>query len=86
MSEETPTQTPPQTQTQTEGAAEFNQDRLDRQDDATEIPGIPPEVVGNTTDIVSRDWTGVGGEAVDLDEEADEAIEAEEAEEADEQE
>lgn len=61
-----------ETQPRTGGAAEFSQDRLANQDDATEIPAIPTEIVGNTTDIVSRDWTGVGGEAVDPDEEDDE--------------
>jgi hypothetical protein len=27
-----------------------------------EVPGISPAIVGNTTDIVSRDWTGDGDE------------------------
>ena len=63
-----------ETQPRTGGAAEFSQDRLANQNNATDIPAIPPEIVGNTTDIVSRDWTGVGGEAADLDdEEGDEA-------------
>ena len=74
MSEET------QPRTGGGGAAEFSQDRLANADDATEIPEIPPEIVGNTTDIVSRDWTGVGGEAVDLDEEAVDLDEEEESE------
>lgn len=32
--------------------------------DATsaDLPEIPPEIVGNTTDIVSRDWTATAGE------------------------
>ena len=33
--------------------------------EATDVPGIPTELVGNTTDIVSRDWTGVDSDTAD---------------------
>jgi hypothetical protein len=35
-------------------------DRPGDESKTSNVPAIPPELVGNTTDIVSRDWTGSG--------------------------
>lgn len=40
--------------------AEPEPDRPADEPETSPVPAIPPEIVGKTTDIVSRDWTGLG--------------------------
>ncbi|HEV2638644.1 MAG TPA: hypothetical protein VGX23_26085 [Actinocrinis sp.] len=43
--------------------ATTSQDAASSAKPATDVPpGIPAEIVGNTNDLVSRDWTGEAGE------------------------
>jgi hypothetical protein len=46
-------------QTQTSEDTEHTDERPAAEAEMVE-PGIPPEIVGNTTDLVSKDWTGSG--------------------------
>ena len=44
----------------TDDDIESGYDRPGDESKTSTVPAIPPELVGNTTDIVSRDWTGLG--------------------------